>query len=295
MRLWVWRHFRFELPDDWEMLQFSKDLSRGRCAFADRYQFRIEFDWKTVPGPPDFKRLLSDYRSNLEREGKLENARFETVVGWNGLMGRCGGGETSRFGRFFPEEGCLVEMVFIWPGNREPPVERPVLDSFARCGPDAGGGQRWRAFGVDIRAPAAWRLTDCRVEPALADLRFAAPKPPFCLRCRRLGMVNAWLTVPVARWLGTQVPDAVKSPAAAAAQVSGHHVDTVHGRFVPRGILKRKGEYGAVAWICPSDHRLYVVESVAAGEGEPSATRFPEAWQADRGPLACCAAMGESE
>ncbi len=50
MRLWIWRGLCMKVPDDWEMLQFETNTGKGGCAFADRYQFRFEVDWKVVQG-----------------------------------------------------------------------------------------------------------------------------------------------------------------------------------------------------------------------------------------------------
>ena len=92
----VWRGVRLELPEDWEMLQFSSNPKQGRCAFADRYQYRLEFSWRTVSGPPDFERMLSDYRAKLKDEG-MEGVAEARHGAWSGFRGETEGRFSSRF------------------------------------------------------------------------------------------------------------------------------------------------------------------------------------------------------
>ncbi len=95
MRLWVWRNFRMKLPDDWEMLSFSRKSAAGSCAFADRYGYRAELSWKEFncgPGErPDVKRLMSDYCAKLISEDQMPDARPWQVGSWRGLVGHVGG------------------------------------------------------------------------------------------------------------------------------------------------------------------------------------------------------------
>ena len=58
MKTWIWRNFGVGVPDDWEMLQFSKDPKSGGCLFADRYTFRLEINWRRTAGEPDLRRIL---------------------------------------------------------------------------------------------------------------------------------------------------------------------------------------------------------------------------------------------
>ena len=68
---WIWRQISLRLPATWEMLQFSTEYPQGRCAFADRYQFRFELTWGNVKGEPDYDRMITDYTGKLEREKNL--------------------------------------------------------------------------------------------------------------------------------------------------------------------------------------------------------------------------------
>ena len=66
MQTCIWRDLRIELPEDWEMLQFSLQRQAGRCAFADRYQFRLELGWRTAEAKPEIERMMSDYLAQMK-------------------------------------------------------------------------------------------------------------------------------------------------------------------------------------------------------------------------------------
>ena len=129
MNLWVWRGIRLEVPDDWEMLLFSREARAGRCAFADRYQFRLEFSWRQGNARPDMERMLSDYLGKLRLEGTVPDAREVRNGPFRGIEGRQEGIPTSRFGLYLERLGCLVELVFLWPEARDADLERAVLGS----------------------------------------------------------------------------------------------------------------------------------------------------------------------
>ncbi len=139
-RLWIWRHFRFWLPEDWEMLQFTRHSAVGRCAFADRYAFRLEINWRAVAGPPDFELMLRNYVARLREEGH-ERLRPIRRAGWRGVASQKNDLACSRFGAYFDAESCLVEMVFLWPGiPTAPELEKEILESVAESPPDAAAG-----------------------------------------------------------------------------------------------------------------------------------------------------------
>ena len=136
MQSWVWRQLHVEVPEEWELLQFSRNPQTGRCAFADRYQFRFEVSWREVPGAPDFQRLLSDYRSRLEEDGLSAVRPLQGGV-WQGVAGVLPDGRTTcRYGAYLAPVQCLVEAVFLWPKARHEPLETAVLASLRRLVPE---------------------------------------------------------------------------------------------------------------------------------------------------------------
>lgn len=280
---WIWRHFRLELPADWEMLQFSRNPEKGRCAFADRYRFRLEFSWHRVPGAPDFARMMSDYRTRLGSSGDDVTVEARPYGVWQGLQVVQPGFSSTRFSRYFPESGCLVEMVFLWPDAPANELEHLVLDSLVAEPEDRDGRRRWRAFGLDARVPASFVLQDCQVQPARALFDFIGPRKPARWIFRRFGLVPLWLHVSVKEWLQSQIPDRIRHGRTSSQDVSGHRLELVEGDFIPRGLLLARGPYDAAAWICPRDGRLYHLERYHHRKAEPAAAPPPNV-------LACCKA-----
>ncbi|MBM4038745.1 MAG: hypothetical protein FJ290_09540 [Planctomycetes bacterium] len=285
MQLWVWRGIRIELPEDWEMLQFSRSAQAGRCAWADRYQFRAELSWQAVNGPLDMKRLASDYLAKLRLDGTMPDAAPARVGDWHGLRRHDGEQAVSRFSRYLAlvtgkedrlkaglrTEGCLVELVLLWPGELETALEASILGSVGAEPGGAGGLRRWRAFGLDALASDGLDMVECVVQPALARLVFRDARGTRSETFERLGMLPQWLHGSVGEWLRRQLPHDVEVQVAQASclcrQAGGHEVEVVEG-LRRGGLFRGPTRYAAAAWLCPRDGRLYHVSisgpSVAA-------------------------------
>lgn len=315
MRLHVWRNFRIELPDDWEMLQFSRGAEAGRCAWADRYQFRLELNWRTVKAPLDFERMASDYRSKLRDDGEMSDVERTRAAGWQGVRARKGGVFQARLGRHFGEESCLVEIVFLWPGSSDGRLEKVILRSVRPEPERSGGFRRWRAFGMDLLASKGLVLRDCTIEPANARMTFADEKRGRRARRReeafyRIGMVPEWLAradgtsspghaaaerptpegskSPVADWLSRHTPGEVVGRSEGLAEVRGHIVERISGQWragFVSSLLGRRSRYEAAAWICPVDGRLYFASATSPISGEAAEIDLAP------GRLSCCAAL----
>lgn len=287
MQLWIWQGIGVELPDDWEMLQFSRDRETGRCAFADRYQFRLELGWRTIEGPPDFDRMLSDYVAKLKDEGTMTDARLIEVAGRRGIEGHLDATLTTRFSRYFAEPPRLVDAVLFWPDGIDEELQCHVLASLAIEPTWRGRFRRWKAFGMDLLASGGLSLTACKVQPASARMTFAKsadgkrPTEQF----QRLGMVAHWLRGTVEQWLIAQTPKNVTMESPSACTVSEHHVTVAHGACAVSGIVRlltKARHYRAAAWICPADGRLY---SVACDGSE---SQNADSLDLAGGRLVCC-------
>ncbi len=253
---WIWRHITMALPPDWEMLQFSTEFTRGRCAFADRHQFRAEVSWRTVRGEPDYQRMVNDYVHRLEHEKKLTESERSRRAGWHGFYGRIQGAQTSRFGRYLPEVGCLVETVFLWPEQRDAALEGALLGAIHTIPPD-DHQQKWRAFGMEVQAPRASAIEGCVVQPARAEFSFTNPKTGNMWQFGRLGMVPSWYDGDLETWLKRSLGDAVREARYIHRTVQGADRVYAEGTFKPKSIHWGKGKFEAVAWVHPEDGRLY--------------------------------------
>ena len=260
MQLWIWRNFRFYLPVQWEMLQYSRNPERGRCAFADRYQFRFELNWRKVPGPPDFERMMSDYHAKLAGKEKRKQVKRIDIENWNGIEARTGKLLTSRFGRFFRSESCIVELVFTWLGQKDINLIQQVLASFAEEPEHQQLFRRWCAFGMDFLVSKDLLLEQCRVEPSTVQMIFAKSATRQQESFARYGMVKERLHISVGEWLCDQLKKFAAPAPVTTYTVNTHKIEYTNCKKRIqglRGIMGAQLRHDAAAWICPQDGRLY--------------------------------------
>lgn len=254
----IWNGIALSIPSNWEMLQFSRNPEQGRCAFADRYQFRLELNWRQVDGPPDFDRMLSDYSAQLEKDGMPAGQKLQHGE-WQGLEGS----SITRWGRYMEEGGMLIELVFPWPEAREIDGEAAVLDSLSLLHAGEPTRQRWRAFGMDLSLSDQLELAHCDVRPAHAEWVFHDRKARTIEHFTRRGMVSEWLEEPVTDWLKSVVGSGQRAveyeQSAATIAVGRHTIATLSGTQRLSVVPPRKTHITASAWICPNDGRLYSV------------------------------------
>ena len=266
MQTFIWQQYRFDLPDDWEMLQFTRDPQTGRCVFADRTQYRFELNWRIVKGVPDFGRMLTDYQSRLEADGfeRLQRTRHDR---WHGVSGEQEHRLTTRYGRYVEDNHALLEVVFLWPKNRDPALERRVLDSFA-FQPATDSTVRWRALGLDLDVSATHDLWQVKADPAATTFRFTAQKGYREQRFGRFGMVEEWLAGTPGQWLRTWLPKGYRIQTETRHLREGHDVFRINGFRNPptvRDLFLGRRQIKAAAWICPQDKRLYSFCLVSTG------------------------------
>lgn len=253
--LWIWRQIALSLPAEWECLQYARDPSVGRCGFADRRRFRLELNWRAFKAEPDFERMMKDYAASLE--DAWEGIRTLRCRGWPGVTGRRGDECVSRYGAYFEALGLLVEVVFIHEQRRDEALEARILNTVEPVLPDASGGQRWRAFGMDFTVPSGFKMAECVVEPARIGIRFDGPRKPDRWIFRRYGMVKSWLKIPLRDWLAAQLEESVRSPRPESITRGNLQLERVTAEWRPRGLLLPRGAYTTEAWQDGMDGRLY--------------------------------------
>jgi hypothetical protein len=284
----IWRGIAVRLPAAWEMLQFSTDYSRGRCAFADRYQYRFELSWSIVKGEPDYDRMVTDYMGKLEREKAGSGLVRLRHAGWHGFTGTVSGTPTTRLGRYLPALGCLVEGVFLWSDGRDEALERQVTASIDAVPPDARGHQRWRAAGLDLSVPGVAALEGCTLQPAKAAFSFSNPKTGTSWQFERLGMVPSWFDGDLPAWLTRHLGPDLRDLRLTTTTRNNHAVVHADASFKPRALHLRRGHLTATAWIEPADGRLYAAtlrrrgqdaaEAAAPGDLLTAAPDFTPRW-----------------
>ncbi|MBD3240200.1 MAG: hypothetical protein GF331_06405 [Chitinivibrionales bacterium] len=288
MGLWIWRHVRIEVPDDWEMLQYGRDLSDGRCAFGDRYSIRLELSWRQSGAPPDMRRTIDDYVTKLKQDEIMPDARALNRAGWHGVEGHVGGVLNTRFFRYLPSEQCVVQLVLLWPDGRDVSLEEHLLSGIGEERPINGEYRRWRAFGMDLTTREGLRLSECRIEPGNATMSFAPENKSHAQETfRRLGFVSHWLHGSVEQWLEVDAPREMRIERRETETRSGHVLVNLAGTRPSHGAARMIGKRDRIdicAWKCPHDEHLYVVRL----EGE-STDRRERRLAGER--LRCCGGL----
>ncbi len=267
MQTWSWNNLRFALPDDWEMLQFSRNPEAGRCAFADRYQYRFEINWQVIGGPPDFQRMVGDYQAKLATDG-VKDLRPVQHAPWYGVYGMDHDTPVSRYGAFFPLGSLLLEVVFLFPVGDKPnhALEGRLLDQIQVVEPDDNGLLRWKAFGLDALVSAEHPLALCQVHTAHVTMSFHDKEGHVQETMGRHGMVDCWLDIPLVNWLDAQIPRDYSIILRQNEINHGHqvfHVVARRRRPVLKDWLWGTRHMEAYAWICPADGRLRFMSRTA--------------------------------
>jgi hypothetical protein len=264
LELIVWQGIALLVPRDWELLQFSRNPSQGRCAFADRYQFRLEFNWRKVNGPPDFERMLSDYSAQLEQEGMPAGQRT-THHNWHGLENTTQEHTLCRrWGRYFESSRTLIEVVFVWPELKDRTLESTILDSVSDSSSGLAGFQHWRAFGMNLHAGAGLELVRCSARPAHIEWTFQDSNARRQQQFFRRGFVSEWLHQPIPLWLRDTVGKDCSLTESSTAIHAQHSVTTFTGTRRRSVLNPYRTTINAAAWICPRDGRLYSVIQTAS-------------------------------
>ncbi len=275
---WCWNGIRFSLPEQWEMLQFSKNAQEGRCAFADRYQFRFELNWSQVAKPLDMERLASDYVAKLHSDGQSQ-AKALAHEEWHGAGCEENGRHIARYSRCFPESLRLIETVFIHPVGEawNGQDDLRILESLALENQPSGlGPVHWRAFGMDWTNGEGLSCSACQCSCGFAETTFTDDHERIRQTFSRRGLTEQWLKMPVDAWLARQLPNGYRTISESRRTVNGH--EEFFLTAAPRHANFGDWLHGArrlcqAAFLCPKDGRLYQVANLVrlTKHGSPSA------------------------
>jgi hypothetical protein len=286
-RSWIWLGIAMSVPEDWELLSFSKNPERGRLTFADRHGVRLQVAWRQTEGEPDLRRMRRDHAARIAEENPDEETTLTRAGSWLGLRHRAGRGDTARYLRHFPDRRLLLEVIV--PPGADIAEAEALLTAIRPERARADGLRRWRAFGLDCLVPEALELSECRVLPADVRLTFTDPKDAERRESfARKGLVRHWLAAPLEDWLAAQTPVDARRAETRVEETQGHRLHHLEAWLRPRGRLRfweRRRRHRASAWICAQDGRLYLHERAAAfrrGVADPALAE---------GSLSCCAAL----
>lgn len=265
----AWNGIHLQVPDDWELLQFSKNADKGRIVFGDRYQFRLEIDWATVDTPPSLDRMSDDYKAKLIQDGIQEPATIKHHP-WHGVTGIEKDNRISRYCTYFNDRTFLIEAVFLWPeentAKHDHHFETKLLDTIKIEPIQDDGLQTWKVYGMSILAPYAHRLDDCTAAPGKVKLTFCNNKETEYETVSRAGFLKVWMKNGIDDWLKTVVPKEYKIISLDHTSQEEHDIWTAEAtieKSVLKDWLKGRRRFTAVAWICPHDKRLYTITKQA--------------------------------
>jgi hypothetical protein len=254
-----WRDVQVDHPADWELFRMTWKGDRWRCSFTDRYHQRMDMRWRRLDYAPSMEKMLERHQEKEQRE--------RTVVldgqpeGWMGTLREVEGGWVVNAGRFFDAAKVLVELILVWPGDRDRQLENRILQG---VGPiELQDGMRlWKAMGMSVQLDEKYDIFEYKAEAGRIEWVFAKQKKGGQrVAIERLSMPKYWLKGPVADWLRSQAKDwSIKSQW--SQSMNGHTAAALKaeakGLMVDSLLLKKKVK-AEVAWLCDREQRVYRV------------------------------------
>jgi hypothetical protein len=283
-----WRGVEIEHPAAWEISVAIAPGEDGRLTYVDRRYTRLDMRWRTLKYVPDLNDMLERFRREA---GKVDDG-MEIVPlknaphPWAGFQRRGKQGSVVHATRFFKDQRLLVELVIVWPKTRHREVEKHILESVALSA-EGGKTSYWRALGLEVDAPAEFRLTDNNAKVGRVSWTFVGPneKRPQQLVVERLAMPDQWLAKPLEEWLQDELPPRSRVVEEKRQLFNGHDArrllsETKIGTL--SALIGWRRVRLDVAWRCDRDGRLYRVSySEVLKKGQP--VEFPSTFR-----VACC-------
>ncbi len=280
----AWAGMRFEVPDDWDIARHAVTVDTGTLAFVDRRHQRLTLSWVPCRAAPDVGRMLADCRTRDEQQKSAHAfAGLAPCPPWRGYRWREGDRALSRAGRHDSVFGRWIEVVFVWPGERDDGLERRILERFSVV-EDADELSRVRAFGMDVGAPPGWRLERALVHSGETVLRYRAGRREEA-EVRKVKAVDAWFDGDLGGYARRLHGGARVS--AAHTRVNGHAAAGVSGpepRFNIRWLVGGRRVRQDLVWLCPAQNALHGVSVLRARKGQC----VPDSFE-----VVCCAREGE--
>ena len=255
-----WRGLQVEHPAQWEVAVASGAGNDRRLVLADRYHHRLDVRWKRLDFDPKLDRVMDRYR---QHEGKgVEYAPIESLdEGWLGVLQPLEPkGTLAHMGKFFGEQGVLVEATIYWPGRRDVNLEQAVARGIAAADPKAPRCT-WQAMGLSLDIDSRYDLVESDTKVGRLCWSFSTgAKRSLELNVERIALAEHWLDEPLREWLVGQIPrefrplrqDPVDHPPHRGEQIVSQAKMYFHDTL--RGIRRLRVDR---AWLCPAEGRVY--------------------------------------
>ncbi|NJL30463.1 MAG: hypothetical protein HC898_01890 [Phycisphaerales bacterium] len=207
--------------------------------------------------------MIEDYRRGdvAEHQG-VKHKRISGAGDWHALRRSRADQHLTRAVRFDETDRRLVELALPWPHGPQSDLELELLQSFRLEAPNQQG-LRWCAWGMRVQVPQGWKLHSAGIEPGSAHMRFTQGRAESLVR--RLGAIDTWFHGHLDEFLTQQVSDSSISPR--VTEVNKHpacEMETIEpGTRWQRWTGRLRARHD-LAWLCPSDHAVYHVMTLAA-------------------------------
>lgn len=255
---YAWMGLHLSVPAHWELRRHGLLPDTGALVWVDRYAQRLELRWQRLAKEPDLTRMLQFRREELKREDD-KRTLSELPSGlrpWQGVLY----GMEPRLCHalhYDTRHQVLLQLTFSLTGSREEINQqlREILSTVEVAEPPKAA-THWRAFGLDVRVPAAWTLDQAKVLPMDARLTFSCParrrwtrlKPQ--VEVRRLGMVREWFDGDLSAFARSRSLD----PAHAVVEGDGDQ----------RRVRASQARFPMLGKLGPRDHEASLVRHLAA-------------------------------
>lgn len=259
-------------PPQWELSFACGADERGHVAFADRCFTRMDVTWQPLTYVPKLELLIEKYRqrkTNRKDEVALEPLA-DVGKDWRGVVRKADKGVFMHAVRFFGPQRLLVEATIVWPQTRRARVERDILESI-QAWPVEEPQRHWRALGLDVRIDSRLDLLSSDPKPGRVSWTFGrrgrAVRELPEVQVERLAMVEHWIDGTIQQWMERSLPFKSAVLEKTSTSFNGHpaqrllserKIGTVSSL---RGLRQRRLD---IAWICPTDGRMYHLVSTQA-------------------------------
>ena len=193
--------FCIELPEDWEVSGYIFDPEEGRLNFASQQGALGGVRWRLVKRFPDMERTIIEVNRRLVAEEKgidRDDVKpednlltFETLP--NGaVLGYGEKGKPFFGGSLLEKSGIFFEWSFSCLDGRMLNLARSLMKSFRANEPDERGFKFYAMFGLELKLPKEYLLSDVNPYPAAVTLSFETLTHKRII-AHRWGMANCLL------------------------------------------------------------------------------------------------------
>lgn len=281
-----WRGIELNHPPAWEITATTAGTTPARLIFSDRYSERLTVQWRKLNAMPDLKRVLDRQRN---RDTTIEEAT-DLPSGWVGTVQPLDQESTPKqpeetkiekkysaetdkkgrkktaltqsvithLGRFFQEDGILIEVILSWPDSYDKSLEAVILESIKPI-PANLKNVMWEGMGIRADVPKSYTIESIGSQNGLMEWNLS-DTPKRILKIQRMALPDYWLKSSLSAWLKNEVAKEVDITNVRDIEFNGHKAVEIISRQ-RTALLKRligwRNYRVDIAWLCELENRVY--------------------------------------